>query len=143
MIDELEFRYAADSDIPWLAKMNQKLIRDEGHRNKMTLPELERRMSNFLRKEYDAVIARFGKTGIGYALYRRDSEWLYLRQIFVIEEMRRKGFGRKFIEWLKNNPWKKCKRIRTDVLIDNTVGIDFWKAVGFKEYCITLEMENL
>lgn len=142
MIDELEFRYAVDSDVPYLAKMNQQLIRDEGHRNKMTLPELEQRMTNFLRKEYDAVIACFGKTDIGYALYRQDSEWLYLRQIFVIEEMRHKGFGRKFVEWLINNPWKKCKRIRTDVLVDNTTGIDFWKAVGFKKYCITLEMEN-
>ena len=142
MPEELEFRYAAYSDVLLLAKMNQQLIRDEGHRNKMKLPELEQRMSNFLQKEYDAVIANLGGTDIGYALYRQDPEWLYLRQIFVIEQMRRKGFGRKFIEWLKNNPWKKCERIRTDVLVDNTTGIDFWKAVGFREYCITLEMEN-
>jgi GNAT superfamily N-acetyltransferase len=108
----------------------------------MTLPELEQRMSDFLQKEYDAVITGLAHTDIGYALYRQDPEWLYLRQIFVIEEMRRKGFGRGFIEWLKNNPWKKCKRIRTDVLVDNVFGIEFWKAVGFKEYCITLEMEN-
>jgi len=142
MSEELEFRCAKENDVPWLAKMNRQLIKDEDHRNKMTLPELEQRMSNFLQKEYDAVIASLGKTDIGYALYRQDAEWLYLRQIFVIEEMRRKGIGRKFIEWLKNNPWKECKRIRTDVLVDNAVGIDFWKAVGFKEYCITLEMEN-
>ena len=142
MFEELEFRFAKESDVPWLAKMNQQLIQDEGHRNRMSLPELEQRMSNFLREEYDAVIAHFNKTDIGYALYRQDPEWLYLRQIFVIEEMRRKSFGRKFIEWLKNNPWKEYKRIRTDVLVENTIGIDFWKAVGFKEYCITLEMDN-
>ena len=109
---------------------------------KMTLPELEQRMLDFLQKEYDAVIAGLGRADIGYALYRQDPEWLYLRQIFVIEEMRRKGFGRRLIEWLKNNPWKKCKRIRTDVLVNNIDGIDFWKAVGFKEYCVTLEAEN-
>ena len=143
MSEELKFRFATESDVPWLAKMNQQLIHDEGHRNKMTLAELEQRLSNFLQKEYDAVIAGLGQTDIGYALYRKDLEWLYLRQIFVIEEMRRKGFGRRFIEWLKKNPWKKCKRIRTDVLVDNIVGIDFWKAVGFKEYCITMEIEDL
>jgi len=27
-------------------------------------------------------------------------------------------------------------------LVGNVTGFDFWKAVGFKEYCITLEMEN-
>jgi predicted acetyltransferase len=142
MSDELKFRFATGSDVPWLAKMNQQLIQDEGHRNKMTLAELEQRMSNFLQNEYYAVIAGLGQTDIGYALYRQDPEWLYLRQIFIINSMRRKGFGRRFIEWLKNNPWKKCKRIRTDILVDNIAGIDFWKAVGFKEYCITLEMEN-
>jgi GNAT superfamily N-acetyltransferase len=142
MSEELKFRFATESDVSWLAKMNLQLIQDEGHRNKMTLAELEQRMSNFLQKKYDAVIAALGQTDIGYALYRQDPEWLYLRQLFVIGEMRGKGVGRRFMEWLKNNPWKKCKRIRTDVLVDNKVGIDFWKAVGFKEYCITLEMEN-
>jgi hypothetical protein len=70
MIDELEFRFVKESDVPWLAKMNQQLIRDEGHRNRMTLPQLEQRMSNFLQKEYDAVIVSFDKADIGYALYR-------------------------------------------------------------------------
>jgi len=111
MSDELKFRFATESDVPWLAKMNQQLIQDEGHRNKMTLAELEQRMSDFLKKEYDAVITGLGQTDIGYALYRQDSEWLYLRQIFVIEEMRRKGIGRRFIEWLKNNPWKDLRNI--------------------------------
>jgi len=142
MAEELKFRFATQSDVPWLAKMNQELILDEGHRNKMTLPELEQRMSDFLQKEYNAIIASLGQNDIGYALYRKDPEWLYLRQIFVIKTMRRKGFGRRFIEWLKNNQWKDCKRIRTDILVGNIVGIDFWKAVGFKEYCITMEMEN-
>lgn len=142
MPKELEFRFATENDVQWLAKMNQQLIQDEGHRNRMSLPELQQRMSNFLQKEYKAVIVGFCKTDIGYALYKHDPEWLYLRQIFIINSMRRKGFGRRFIEWLRNNPWKKCTRIRTDVLVDNIAGIDFWKAVGFKEYCITLEMEN-
>jgi len=142
MAEELKFRFATESDVTWLAKMNQELILDEGHRNKMTLPKLEQRMSDFLCKEYDSIIVSLGQNDIGYALYRQDPEWLYLRQIFIIKTMRHKGFGRRFIEWLKNNPWKYCKRIRTDVLVGNIDGIKFWKAVGFREYCITLEMEN-
>jgi hypothetical protein len=35
---------AAVDDVPLLAAMNSRLIRDEGHRNPMTLPELEERM---------------------------------------------------------------------------------------------------
>jgi len=142
MADDLQFRVATQSDVPWLAKMNQQLIIDEEHRNKMTLPELEQRMSVFLRKEYDAVIASFSQDDIGYALYKRETEWLYLRQIFVKKNMRHKGAGRRIIEWLIKNPGKEFKRIRTDVLVGNITGIDFWKAVGFKEYCIVMEMEN-
>ena len=142
ILDNLKFRYARETDVPWLARMNRELIRDEGHRNKMTVAELERRMSDFLRNEYDAVIVSHSNSDIGYALYRQDPEWLYLRQIFVTDTMRRKGVGRRFIEWLKENPWKEHKTIRTDVLVGNMAGINFWNAVGFKEYSITLEMEN-
>lgn len=142
MSNDLEFRFAAESDVPWPAKMNRQLIENEGHRNKMSLSELEERMSDFLRNEYEAVIVRSNQNDIGYALYRRYPKWLYLRQIIIIEKMRRKGIGRNFIEWLKNNPWKNSKRIRTDVLVNNPIGIDFWKAVGFKDYCMTMELEN-
>ncbi len=142
MLHDLEFRFAAANDLPWLARMNQELIRNEGHRNKMSLFELEQRMSDFLRNEYEAVIVSSGRNDIGYVLYRKEPEWLYLRQIFVIDKMRRKGIGRGIIKWLRDNPWKNCKTIRTDVLVDNIIGINFWKTVGFKDYCITMEMEN-
>jgi GNAT superfamily N-acetyltransferase len=142
MSNDLEFRYAAQEDVGLLAEMNQQLIRDEEHRNKMTLYELERRMSDFLQANYTTVIVRKDKDDISYALYRQDPEWIYLRQIFVKNEMRQKGVGRKIISWLKENPWKDSQRIRVEVLVGNLEGIFFWHAVGFKDYCITMEMEN-
>jgi GNAT superfamily N-acetyltransferase len=142
MSHELKFRFAVENDVPWLAGMNRELIRDEGHRNKMSLAELEQRMLDFLNNKYEAVIVSSGRNDIGYVLYKKEPEWLYLRQIFVIDKMRHKGIGCRIIEWLRDNPWKDFKTIRTDVLVDNSIGINFWKAVGFKEYCITMEMEN-
>ena len=140
---DLKYRFATQKDVSLLAKMNQQLIRDEGHRNKMTLLQLEQRMSDFLRTKYTAVIVSSGNNDIGYALYREELEWIYLRQIFVKSEMRRKGVGRKIIGWLKKNLWKDCQRIRIEVLVGNLEGISFWHAVGFKDYCITMEMDNL
>lgn len=142
MTDDLQFRFANQADVPWLARMNKQLIRDENHRNKMAVPELEQRMADFLRADYSAVIVTCARHDIGYALYRPDEYGIYLRQLFIKSDMRRKGIGRRVIEWLKNNPWKGCKRIRTDVLVGNPSAIDFWKAVGFADYCITMEMEN-
>ncbi len=138
----LEYRFATLEDAALLAKMNQQLIRDEGHRNKMTLPQLLERMSGWLQGEYTAVVFSKSSEEIGYALYRKDPDWIYLRQIFVKPEVRRKGIARQAISWLKKNAWKECKIIRIEVLVGNPEGISFWKAVGFKDYCITMEMEN-
>jgi GNAT superfamily N-acetyltransferase len=141
-MNDLEYRFAMQKDVSLLAEMNQQLIRDEGHRNKMTLLQLQERMSGWLQGEYTGVIFSKKSEAIGYALYRKDPEWIYLRQLFVKTEARRKGVGREVISWLKKNAWKEAKIIRVEVLVDNPEGISFWKAVGFKDYCITMEMEN-
>ena len=57
-------------------------------------------------------------------------------------EARHKGIGQEAISWLKKNAWKETKIIRVEVLVGNPEGMSFWKAVGFKDYCITMEMEN-
>ena len=36
----VEFRIATDEDCRLLAELNHQLIRDEGHRNRMTVPKL-------------------------------------------------------------------------------------------------------
>src|SRR5437870_9469274 len=44
----MTYRHATLDDCPLLAELNCQLIRDEGHRNRMTLPELEQRMRGWL-----------------------------------------------------------------------------------------------
>ena len=52
----MTFRIATQSDCALLAELNHQLIRDEGHRNAMTVPELEARLRTWLASEYRAVI---------------------------------------------------------------------------------------
>lgn len=137
----LKYRFATPDDASLLANMNQSLIRNEGHRNKMTLPQLEGRMAGWLRGDYTAVIFSQGSEAVGYALYRKDPEWIYLRQLFVKAPLRRKGIGRDAILWLRRNAWKDEAIIRVEVLVNNPDGIAFWKAVGFNDYCMTMEMK--
>ena len=61
-------RFATPSDATTLAQMNQQLIRDEGHRNRMTLAELEERMPRFLQIEYKAILFEDAAGTLGYAL---------------------------------------------------------------------------
>jgi predicted acetyltransferase len=136
----MTFREATLDDCPRLAELNHQLIHDEGHRNKMTVPELEQRMRNWLSSEYDAVIFEKGGEVVAYALYREQAAGIYLQQLFVIRDRRRQGIGRRTFEILRSSIWPADKRLTVDVLVQNTAATAFWRAVGYKDYCLTLEV---
>jgi predicted acetyltransferase len=105
----------------------------------MTVPELETRMKNWLRTEYQGVLFEQMGQVVAYALYRDDPESIYLRQFFVGREHRCHGIGRAAIQILRS-VWTPGKRVVLEVLAHNSVGHAFWKAAGFRDYAITLEM---
>ncbi len=136
----MEYRFAAEPDLDLLAEWNHQLIRDEGHRNPMTVPELRQRMKGWLEGEYKAVLFFDGREAAAYGLYREDREELYLRQFFVRRDKRRKGIGRRAMRTLQEKIWPRHKRLTVEVLCRNMAGIQFWRSVGYKDYCLTLEI---
>jgi predicted acetyltransferase len=136
----IQFHRAALNDCALLAELNHQLIRDEGHRNKMTVPELEARMKGWLQSEYAAVIFEKDKEVVAYALYREEPDEFYLRQLFVARNRRRTGIGRAAMEILRTKIWPKNKRLTVSVLIQNTAAVAFWRAVGYQDYSLTLEI---
>ena len=136
----MTFRKATSDDCALLADLNHQLIRDEGHRNRMTVPELEQRMRDWLASEYTAIIFEEAKEVVAYALYREQPEEIYLRQLFVGRNRRRQGIGRQAFEILRSKVWPANKRLTVDVLVQNAAAVAFWRAVGCKDYCLTLEM---
>src|SRR5262249_6596843 len=138
--EKVNLRRATLDDCALLAELNHQLIRDEGHRNKMTVPELEQRMRGWLALEYSAVIFEDKSGTLAYALYREQPGEIYLRQLFVVRNRRREGIGRKAIELLRSQIWPKNKRLTVDVLVNNTAAVAFWRAVGYRDYCLSLEI---
>jgi GNAT superfamily N-acetyltransferase len=138
----VEYRFATTADAPALAAMNQRLILDEGHRNRMTLLELEARMAGWLAGEYRAVLFEDGGTAVGYTLFRREAEFVYVRQLFVQPGHRRRGIARDALAWLRANTWADAPRVRLDVLVGNAGAMAFWRSVGFRDYCLTMEWET-
>lgn len=136
----MEYHIANETDLDILAQWNHQLIRDEGHRNPMTIAQLRDRMRQWLAGDYTAVI--FAKDGesVAYALFRENEDEIYLRQLFVKRENRHQGIGKEAVRILKEEIWKKSKRLTVDVLSDNKAGIAFWHSVGYKDYCLTLEI---
>jgi GNAT superfamily N-acetyltransferase len=136
----ITFRNANVDDCALLAELNHQLIRDEGHRNKMTVSELEQRLRGWLQSEYTAILFEDSAKPLAYALYREQPGEIYLRQLFVVTDHRRQGIGRQAIEILRQQVWPKNKRLTVEVLVKNTAAVEFWRSMGYQDYCLTLEI---
>jgi predicted acetyltransferase len=136
----MTFRLATLSDCALLAELNHQLIRDEGHRNAMTVSELERRMKSWLASEYQAVLFQNHGAVVAYAVYAEQPEKIYLRQLFVVRNRRRQGMGRQAMEILRTKIWPANKRLTVEVLVSNTAAAAFWRAVGYRDYSLMLEI---
>jgi len=132
---------ATNDDVETLAKLNHVLIQDEGHRNSMSVPELIERMRKWLQTSYTAALFTSHDHTVGYALWCKESEYIYIRHFFIASEFRGKGTGKQAFDLLNANYWAN-HRLRLDVLINNQRGIAFWKAVGFDSYCMTMEYSS-
>jgi predicted acetyltransferase len=140
VLKQMTFRKAGLADCTKLAEMNHQLIRDEGHRNKMPVAELEQRMSGWLASEYAAQIFEISGEVVAYALYREQTNEIYLRQLFVVRNQRRQGIGRRAFKILRTEIWPGDKRLTVEVLTQNAAAVAFWRAVGYKDYSLTLEI---
>ena len=136
----MTFRPATADDCSRLAELNHQLIRDEGHRNRMTVAELEQRMRAWLAGEYRAVLYEDSGEVVAYALFREQPEEIYLRQLLVVRHRRSQGIGRRAVEILRSQVWPKTKRLTVDVLIANKRGVAFWRRIGYADYCLSLEI---
>lgn len=137
----LVFRIATQADVSLLASMNERLIRDEGHRSGLTQQSLEPRMSRWLAGDYTAAIFSLNREPIGYALWKPKADHVHLRQYYVEPAFRRKGYGEAGIKLLINNVWGEFARVRLEVLVGNDAGLKFWKSIGFEDYSVTMEFQ--
>lgn len=136
----MKYRIADQSDLDLLAEWNHQLIRDEGHRNPMTIAELRDRLQNWLAGEYQAVFFLADDEPVAYGLYREEKETIYLRQFFVRRDRRRSGIGRQAMTLFRERIWPKTKRLTLEVLCSNEAGLQFWRVVGYQDYSIQLEI---
>jgi predicted acetyltransferase len=134
----MEYRTAGEKDLALLAELNQQLIHDEGHVSPMSVGELEDRMRAWLVRAYTAVLFVSEATVVGYALYRSDNAGIFLRQFFICRDERRKGFGRAAMDLLFQRVWPAGAIVTLEALCTNQAAIDFWRAVGFEDYALTL-----
>lgn len=57
---------------------------------------------------------------------------IWIDELFVLEEYRSKGLGRKLFKYIEENGDKKLRRIRLEVELENGRAISLYKKMGFE-----------
>jgi GNAT superfamily N-acetyltransferase len=136
----MTWRVAQRRDCRLLAELNFQLIADERHRNTMPVSELESRMKSWLQEGYEAVLFERDVDVAAYALYRAEPEEVHLRHFFVARHLRRQGVGREAFNLLRDRVWPRAPRLTVSVLTDNEAAVKFWRAMGYRDYCLAMEI---
>jgi GNAT superfamily N-acetyltransferase len=136
----MTWRVAQRRDCRLLAELNHQLIADERHRNSMTVQELEKRMRSWLEEGYEAVLFERDGEVAAYALYHAEPEEVHLRHFFVARHLRRQGIGREAFDLLRDRIWPRAQRLTVSVLVHNDAAVKFWRVMGYKDYCLAMEI---
>jgi GNAT superfamily N-acetyltransferase len=139
-LDDMEIRYAQESDAPFLADINRQLIEDEWDGGGMSLARLEERMLRWIREDdYQAILFLEDGATVAYSMVSIEDDSAYIRHFFVLKDHRGKGVGRRAIQTLLARVIPPTARVTLDVLASNRTGHQFWKSVGFGDYAIRME----
>ena len=133
----LRYRPATVNDVPLLARLNRELIDDEGHRNPMSVSQLEARMRKWLEWEYR--IALFEREGrvVAYVLYRPQGGDIFLRHLYVVRDARRQGIATAVMRTLARDVWPSNARIALDVLVGSSGALAFYHTLGFQPFSLS------
>ena len=162
---DIVVRRARQDDVPQIAAWNAQLIRDEQNDAGADADDVEPRLREWLAKDYVACVFEgmtlaslaaprggavspsgrpFGTDvprAFGYAIFRELPDCVHLRHFFVEAAFRRRGYGRRAFERLREM-FPRGKRILVEVLVWNAPGAAFWKSVGFEARYLGLQMSG-
>jgi ribosomal protein S18 acetylase RimI-like enzyme len=136
---ELRIRRAIEADLPDILAMIRGLVEYENAApGAVSATEIQLRESLFgPRPGAEVLIASMGDAVAGFALFFHNySTWrarrgMYLEDLFIRPEFRRRGIGRALICELSRIAVERgCPRLDWLVLDWNQAAIDFYKALG-------------
>jgi ribosomal protein S18 acetylase RimI-like enzyme len=140
--DTLRIDKAQNTDVDLLAQLNRQLDQDEPHSYPLPLSALTERMRRWIGTgEYEVLLFRSGDQLIGYAAWRAEEFGSYLRHFFICRDRRGQGWGRAAVQLLCRDVFPKDRRVNIDAEVGNKAGIAFWRAIGFQDYSIGMELK--
>jgi len=139
---ELRIDRAERAEAPLLAMLNVQLDEDEPHPHALPVAALTERMTRWIESgEYEVLLFRRGERVTGYAAWRLEDRGAYLRHFFICRDQRRQGWGRAFMTLLCRDIFPKDRPIQIEAAIGNTDAIAFWRAIGFQDFGLSMELK--
>ena len=132
-------RFAERKDVPVVLDFIVKLAEYEKLENEVTAtPELLKTWI-FEKKKAEVLLAFEGEQPVGYALFFHNFSTflgragIYLEDLFVLPEMRGKGYGKALLTHLARLTVQRgCGRLEWSCLDWNKPSLDFYHALGAK-----------
>ena len=140
-LHDISISTATEADIAMLAEFNLQLMEDEQHLYMLPIEDLRTRMARWVAGEYHVLVFRNGRRICGYAAWLPEERGTYLRHFFICRDQRRRGLGRIIIDRLRRDHFPKDQPLQLEATVWNTDAIAFWRAIGFKDFGLTLEMK--
>ena len=147
---------ASEKDIETLLEFSRRLNEFERkiYPNYQEFEKMKDRVERFFRKRVNRednifLLAKVDDKPVGMIYgwivrpfpFFKEEKYGYIAEVWVEEEFRGKGIGKKLlkeiIKWFKE---KGIRWIRTDVLQKNKNAIKFYEKFGFKEFCKYMEL---
>jgi GNAT superfamily N-acetyltransferase len=133
-----QIRQAAERDVPVILSFIRQLAEYERLSHEAVMTEETLRQSLFgPRPAAEVLLGYAGEQPVAFAVFFHNfstflgRSGLYLEDLFVIPEMRGKGFGRAMlVELARIANERKCGRFEWAVLDWNKPAIDFYKNLG-------------
>ena len=140
--DTLRIDKANGTEVELLAQLNRQLDADEPHPYPLPLSALSERMARWIgSREYEVLLFRRGDRVTGYAVWRVEDRGAYLRHFFICRDQRRQGWGRAAIQLPRRKVFPKDLPVQIEAAIGNKAGIAFWRALGFEEFGVSMELK--
>ena len=136
-IDGFKIRFAEEKDVSLILSFIKGLAEYEKLSNEVVATENILRESLFKEKAAEVIIGEYNGEPVGFALFFHNFSTflgrpgLYLEDLFIIPEMRGKGFGKTMLSFLaKIAVDRNCGRFEWWCLDWNEPSIKFYKSIG-------------
>lgn len=135
---ETKIRFASPEDTPVILNFIKQLAAYEKleHEVTATIEDLKQTLFSNTPKA-EVILLEADKTPVGFALFFHNystflaKPGIYLEDLFVLPEMRGKGYGKLLLSFLADLAVKRnCGRFEWSVLDWNTPAIKFYESIG-------------